>query len=834
MALEDCIKKALKALAINQKEAEKIRKFATGREMSDEAIVETFIKEAIQAKRRAQLQVIATKRNMANIKAHPQGIGRGVEGILMRDLQGKTPFSNVDYRRHAILAEFHGRLSEAMSAYRTKKLGFTQDVAGMRKMIKEIFGESTGDVDAARFAGMWRDVAEGARMRYNVAGGAIPRRKDWGLPHAHDVRKIAGVPFNEWADFIVPRLDRSRMFNKHGLKISAKEFDELISSLYGQFVSESGITAQNIARSIPNKPDSRLLTFKNSHAWMEYNERFGNPDLYHSMMTHLENLASDTALLEILGPEPNAAIRGFTAMAAKDGYPNFTIGGHGIKVIKASYEVLTGGVNQTDAKFIADLGRSTRNLLSSAQLGSAFVASFTDLATIRMTAKFNGMPQVKFFSTLLSQMNPANEADRIFAVQLGLGAEAWITRALSASRFQEITGTDWTARISDLVFRATLLSPWTDAGRKAFGMEFLGFVGQQVNKRFSDLPGMLRDNFARYGITERQWEILRRTPLIERDGAKYLRPMDVTTLSREQIVQLGGVFKEAASEIEAEMKLRGSRAGALVRRLQAKDVKASKLVEAIQQIEDASNRLQEMVLTEMDFAVPMPDARIRALATGGKRRGSFSGELWRSVAMYKQFPITIVATHLYRGARGIDGLGKGKYLAELILSMTIMGAIAVQSKHISKGKFPQDMTDPKFWAQAFAQGGGAGIYGDFIQASESRFGKGITSTLAGPVFGFIDDITKLTLGNLHQVLAGKEANFMRDTINFAKRYTPGSSAWYARLALERLFWDRLLEAGDPKAHQTFRRTIRRAQRNYGQEFWWKPGSRRPGRSTPSR
>lgn len=832
MALKDCIEKALKAKQITEKQAEKIRKFAANRDdISEQDIIASFVRETMENRRRTQLQTIATKRNLADIKSHPKGLGRGVESLLIRDTDSKARFSNVDYRRQNILADLHSRLADAMSAYRTKNLGFSQDTRGLKRMVKELFAEQSGDVDAARFSAMWRESAEAVRMRFNVAGGTISRRKDWGLPHIHDARKISKVSFEDWADFIVPRLDRSRMFNKQGLKMTQKEMDQLVNNLYDQFALEANVTARDVARSVPNKPDHRLLTFKNSRAWLEYNERFGNPDLYHTMMTHLDHLAGDTALLEILGPNPDAALRQFTEMAAKSGYPYLTKDlMHGVKMIRDSYEVVTGRVNQADSDFIANLGTSIRNLLSSAQLGSAFVSSFSDLWTMRMTAAINGMPSVKFFRTMLSQMNPANEADRIFAVKLGLGAEAWITRALSASRFQEITGQGISARISDTIFRATLLSPWTDAGRKAFGMEFLSFVGDNASRGFKELPDLLRQGFERYGITEQHWNIIRRTPLIERDGAKYLRPMDVVDLSREEIKKMGGVFTEAADQIEAEMSLRGSRSGALGRRLETQLGKADKFNQAIEQIEEASNRLQEMVLTEMDFSVPMPDARIRALVTQGSRRGSIVGEIARSVALYKQFPITIISTHLYRGVRALDGLKKGRYLAELMLGMTVMGAIAHQSKQIAKGRDPQDMTDPKFWAQAFVQGGGGGIYGDFIQSTESRFGKSFTSTLAGPVFGLADDVVRLSGGNLHQVLSGKEANFMRETVQFAKRYTPGSNAWYARVALERLFWDRLLEASDPRAHKSFRRIMQRARKDYNQEYWWRPGELAPRRA----
>lgn len=106
-----------------------------------------------------------------------------------------------------------------------------------------------------------------------------------------------------------------------------------------------------------------------------------------------------------------------------------------MKLIRDSYQVVTGRVNQTDSDFLANMGTSIRNLLSSAQLGSAFISSFGDIWTQKMTRTFNGLPSVGMIKDIFSQMSPGNAAARVFAVKLGLGAEAWVSRAMAAQRF---------------------------------------------------------------------------------------------------------------------------------------------------------------------------------------------------------------------------------------------------------------------------------------------------------------------------------------------------------------------------------------------------------------
>ena len=203
------------------------------------------------------------------------------------------------------------------------------------------------------------------------------------------------------------------------------------------------------------------------------------------------------------------------------------------------------------------------------------------------------------------------------------------------------------------------------------------------------------------------------------------------------------------------------------------------------------------------------------------------GELTRTVAMYKSFPVLMITKQLYRGAAQ-HGLGsKTAYIAQLSIGLMVMGAIALQAKEIARGKNPRDMTEPKFWAAAHLQGGGLGIFGDFLHSEQSRFGSSFTKTLAGPGFGLIDDLTKLSLGNIQELLSGKDTNISADMIQFLRRYTPGTSIWYLRALYERTILDQLQKLADPKAYKRFRNQMKSRRRDYGQEYWWKPGSVTP-------
>ena len=70
---------------------------------------------------------------------------------------------------------------------------------------------------------------------------------------------------------------------------------------------------------------------------------------------------------------------------------------------------------------------------------------------------------------------------------------------------------------------------------------------------------------------------------------------------------------------------------------------------------------------------------------------------------------------------------------------------------------------------------------------------------------------------------------MSKLVEYARRYTPGSSLWYARAALERQVFDRLAEVADPAAYRGFQRRRDKQLKDFGNDYYWAPGDRLPDR-----
>ena len=150
-------------------------------------------------------------------------------------------------------------------------------------------------------------------------------------------------------------------------------------------------------------------------------------------------------------------------------------------------------------------------------------------------------------------------------------------------------------------------------------------------------------------------------------------------------------------------------------------------------------------------------------------------------------------------------------------------------KDIARGRDPRPI-DLKFAGAAMAQGGGWGIFGDFLFSDMNRYGQGFWTTLSGPMGGLANDLGKLTIGNIQELVSREKTQFSSELVGMLSKYTPGSSLWYGRLVLERLVFDQLQRLTDPKADKKFRRIMNKRNKDYKQNFWWKKGKTFPDRT----
>lgn len=733
---------------------------------------------AVKKKQQTALQILSQQRVIDEAGGHKKGWYAGVQSVFARDVWGISGYSNVEARYKAVLGSMHGMFADGLDKFRTKMAGLSQDSIGLERFVRELYGENSGDATIRSAAEAWNKTTAYGTKRFNNAGGNITDMDDWRLPQEWDTRKVKAAGQAKFEEYMLSAFNEGRLRIvdfETGEQVPLDRARDIITSSY-ESISTNGMNkitpgAVNKNSTANARTERRSFKWASADAWLDFNREWGVGDsqIYDILTGHLDGLARDIAKVEILGPNPEHTARVLIDHARKNGVD-------GLKAyrLEAIWDHVEGRAQSPVGDFLATTGRGVRSWLTSVQLGAAALSSVSDFATIRAASAWNGLPTTKVMGRYTSLMNPKNADDRKLAVRLGMIAEGWTMRAAGAHRHQaEIVGRELPGRISEVVMRASGLQPHTQAGRWAFGMEFLGHLADHVGKGIDDLDEPLQRAFQTYGITNADWKLIQKSVLDE-DGVKFIWP---EALARD------GDLKSVG----------------------------------------AASRLMEMVNTEMDFAVPTPGAIERSLLLGRSRPGSVVGEFVRSTAQYKTFPVTVMTTHLMRGISAIQAGDKGKYLAGTVTAMTVMGALAMQFKDLAKGRDPRDMTDTKFWGAAFVQGGGAGILGDFLYSGLNRSDRSFYMTMiGGPTGGLVDDFMRLTGTNLSQATQGEDTNFGKELARFVRYNTPGTSLWYTRLMMDRLMWDQLQTMTDPNYASSFSRMEQRLRKEHDQEMWWGP------------
>jgi hypothetical protein len=240
-----------------------------------------------------------------------------------------------------------------------------------------------------------------------------------------------------------------------------------------------------------------------------------------------------------------------------------------------------------------------------------------------------------------------------------------------------------------------------------------------------------------------------------------------------------------------------------------------------------------VTLEETNMAVIKPGMKEKFVTSGQFQRGTWGGELARSFFLFKSFPIAMIYRHWMRGLNMETNGGKAMYIASLTAGTTVLGAVSQIINDFLSGKDPRNYNPAadngiKNWIGAMLKGGSLGIYGDFLFSEATQHSNnGVISSMLGPVAGLAEEFMGMTQGNLIQLAQGKDTHFGAEVTRFIKGNLPGSNLWYAKGALDHLVFQQLQEYFAPGY---LARMERRAQKDFGQTYYWQPGTNAPQRA----
>lgn len=740
------------------------------------------------------------------------GTYAALSAFLDADPHELAPYNSIAKLAEDISGRAHATFAQAIGRMRSKMLGFKEQHVLELDFLRAAFGEEA-PAAAREDAAAWSATEGPLADRFIQAGGALAKRDGYFPNPSIDTAKARAIGEDAFKNLVRDVVDRNKVIDFLTQKpMSDVRFEQLLDEAWqsidgGDLGAPRGFRGKTMLANGRDAP--RLFWMRDAESWMKFAETVGaHASPFAAAMGHIRSIARDTAMLEKLGPNPDATLQFMQDILDKDA-KRVTVRAQDLEkgsVIEATkinrriearaasqkkslgnlYAEVSGSAHVPVHMIAAQRLANARAWLVSAQLGSAMLSSLNDPATLVMGAKMAGLKASNVLHWTTAMLTEKNA--EVFAAQTGFMMDAMAHSARGTDKIMgETIRSGWAAKMSEGVIRASGLRRWTEGLKGGFWLGAIAQVAHERGKAFAELDPEFRQALERVGIGDAEWKIFRQAPLFEpRPNAVFLRPQDVASL--------GGAEAQRASE-----------------------------------------KLSQYVNTFMDYAVLESTPRIRAHVLGDTRPGSISGELRRTLGMYRFFSAALLYLHGGRAlARGWDGSRLGHAATTFVL-MSLLGALAMQAKEVASGRdpIPLDPTNAQglqAWGKAILQGGGLGVFGDILAVDQTRYGNSWASMFAGPLASMADDVLgQFVMKNVRLAAEGKQTHFLGDGLYAASRYLPGTSLWYARLAFQRSVIDQLSRWVDPRSPARFARMEQFARKSWGQTYWWRPGHAAPWR-----
>lgn len=746
-------------------------------------------------KRNRLRNIIVENRLMEMAERANEAVGDPSLGIEAALVGANSPFTgagrSIDALTNAIMRSYAGGFIADLNKAKLNRVFNTMsenmELQVVRVLADLNMPEPTRAVDASTDA---RQIAEimfkyqrAALQRENRAGSYIPLKAGRVVRSSHNPAQLAKAGRDEWKNYIRNRLDYDRM------DVRTERIEDFLDSAYDAIVSGVRLNdniPDEIARAFKGPANlakkrsaQGVFTFRSADDWYEYNKRFGVSSLREAYLQDLQSSARTSAVMEVMGTNPQAMLdrvlqrlrEKYRTDPAKLKKINRK-GWSGVVGLQAALDEVTGDVNIAASDPFARWMHGFRALQTMAKLGGAVISATTDLAFVASARMYQGRNIMDSWSDAFSApfRGMGGAEKRELADRMGVGIEGQLGDFMSRFDAQDdIPGA--TSKLMQMFFKLNLLQPWTEANKRGVSLMISNDLGREAGKSFDQLPSDLQRILNIYEIGAEQWDTARASVKNGPDGRAYMIPGEIAD---EQVRE--SVFA--------------------------------------------------LIMTETDSAVPSPGARDRAVLRRGYRPGTFAGEAIRTLTQFKSFGITAVGRSLGRhvygyGAKSLrEALTSGKSvqgIANVIVGTTVLGYFAMQAKELAKGREPRPLT-PETFVAAMLQGGGLGIYGDFLFGEANRFGGGTLQTIAGPGLTSLTDAVDL-FQRARGVVTGGEEDLSGDAIRLIKTNLPFANLFYTQQALDYLVWYQLQEATNPGY---LRRMERRIQRENNQTYWLPP------------
>jgi len=666
------------------------------------------------------------------------------------------------------------------------------------EIMREMIGEPTGVKGAKDIARILKQSQNSWRLRLNDLGANIGELDDWITRTTHNTEKMAAASKGSrllgdnrlaWVEYIQTKLNLKRTFPDVNDPI---EINKILSSIYdslmtGDHLKYGGTNSIYGTKNVTNRLNSsRVLHFKNLQARQEYNIKFGEPSLQTSVFNVLSSSAKNIVMMQELGTNPQDTFNKILALLKKK-YKSSDykiVRDLNFENFKGAYAQIDGSANIAGSQILAKIGEVVRSTGDMARLGGTAITSFADLAPYMVTANFQGRGLLTGLFEAINGLFGGNPKAAMEALEI-------ISNSVVVSNRGNVyaDGADGTGAINNLrnkFFKWNGLNGWVSSLKSSMALGVSKFYGSLSETKFLNLEKRERNFLTLYGIDEGKWNMLRSIKTLAVDNKRYLTAEAVDDISDDVINKYLG------------------------RKLSARQIRNFK--------KDLQLTWRNVLNDQGTHGSVEPDSQIRSITRLGTVKGTAMGEINSFVMQYKNFSVSLYKKIL---RREMDSYGPDEskligasMLASTLMLGTIFGYIVLSVKDMLSGRSPRDPKKSSVIMQAFVQGGGGGIYGDFLMSEvQNQYGNGILETAAGPTAGDIKKLIDVVRNMNEPKKAGKKF------LQLAEGHTPFINLYYTKAAYDYLIGYQIKEYLDPGF---FNRMKKRNEENRGQTYYFKP------------
>ena len=746
-----------------------------------DAIGKDIEQAAVVKERNAALQVQAVHRALPDIE---QAGKRGFKVLAVKLKQADAYIKGISRESFRQILDTMDFATQRDGFHPVRFICNLETPENTLAFVREVFGKDTGNPDAKAAAKAWLAGVEELRTRFNAAGGEVRRLIYSYLPQPHDAKKVRDAGIGAWVRDVRGKIDRSKYYDETGKLLDDNGITEVLEQMW-RTISSDGLNQlevgadRGISAIASRHAEARELHFAEPEDYVAYLQSYGQGTVFDAMKGHVDRWSRDIGLTETFGPNPEQTFRTLHDTAKQSGADDR------IKLATSTdhmWKTLTAELANPESQTLARIAQGLRNIEVAGKLQQTPISAIQDIATYYKTLGFN---HLGFWQGTVNLVRAFGKDSARYADLAGLIADSHIADMNIWA--DNMLGQGFTKRLATATMKASFLDAMTDATRRGFGLTMMGGLAKIAQTPWEKLNKYDRARLKEQGWQPDEWAVMgqatpetwRNTPMLTPAALKAIEGVDESLKQR------------------------------------------------------TISRMLGTIVDESEFASLNPDLVTRSIAAQGTQRGTFGGELWRCVALFKSFPLAMITRHWDRAlySDALTPAGRVAYMATLFPALTLFGAASLLLSDIVNGKDPRDMTgggDPaqasKFWLAALAKGGGAGFVGDVLLSGVGRQGQSGASaavnSVAGPVVGSAFELAyDVGLKNVQEAAAGDDTHGKEAAMRWVRGHLPFANLWYGKLALDQAWLNDMQEMIAPGHND---RVKLQAQKQWKQDFWFSP------------